>query len=83
MKISMFEKLLGYGKCGVAVIRVSGPKSLEVVRSVAAFQPETEVRPRHAYLKSFTDPRTNGMIDRGLVLWFPGNPFRKLYYKLS
>lgn len=52
---------------GVAVIRVSGPSSSTIVEALAGDLPS----PRHAVLRVLRDP-ANEIIDRGLVLWFPG-----------
>lgn len=69
----------GQGKCGVAVIRVSGSEALR------AFQKMTKVKipePRKAHLSKIIDPETKEVIDKGLCLWFPGKltktkPFSK------
>ncbi|XP_069673490.1 tRNA modification GTPase GTPBP3, mitochondrial isoform X2 [Periplaneta americana] len=60
----------GYGKCGVAVIRVSGPKASDAIINIAKFK--SLPQPRHALLRSLKDPVTNETLDKGLVLWFPG-----------
>ncbi|XP_017083966.1 tRNA modification GTPase GTPBP3, mitochondrial [Drosophila eugracilis] len=61
----------GHVKCGVSVIRVSGPQTKKALRAIVANK-EYEPKARHAYLKSFYHPASNEMIDRGLLLWFPG-----------
>jgi hypothetical protein len=60
----------GYGKCGVAVIRISGPNTTEAIINIAKFK--SLPQPRQALLRSLKDPVTNDTLDRGLVLWFPG-----------
>ncbi|KDR23956.1 tRNA modification GTPase GTPBP3, mitochondrial, partial [Zootermopsis nevadensis] len=60
----------GYGKCGVAVIRISGPNATEAIINIAKFK--SLPQPRQALLRSLKDPVTNDTLDRGLVLWFPG-----------
>jgi tRNA U34 5-carboxymethylaminomethyl modifying GTPase MnmE/TrmE len=60
----------GYGKCGVAVIRISGPNAKETIITVAKLT--SLPQPRQALLRSLKDPVTNDTLDRGLVLWFPG-----------
>lgn len=52
---------------GVAVVRVSGPAAGRVVRALSGDLPA----PRFAALRSIRD-RNESVIDRGLVLWFPG-----------
>lgn len=61
---------IGYGKCGVAVIRVSGPDTVDVVNKMAGFKKLPE--PRKALLRHLKDPDTNIVLDHGLVIWFPG-----------
>src|ERR671913_832155 len=53
---------------GVAAIRVSGSGAAAAARAVAGKLPP----PRRAVLTALRDPETQGIIDRGLVLWFPG-----------
>ncbi|XP_020810906.1 tRNA modification GTPase GTPBP3, mitochondrial [Drosophila serrata] len=61
----------GHVKCGVSVIRVSGPQTKKALRAIVANK-EYEPKARQAYLKSFFHPTSKEMIDRGLLLWFPG-----------
>ncbi|NP_001018605.1 tRNA modification GTPase GTPBP3, mitochondrial precursor [Danio rerio] len=58
----------GQGKCGVAVVRVSGPASALAVRRLTRSLPA----PRTASLRSISHPQSKELLDRGLVLWFPG-----------
>ena len=60
----------GRGKCGVAVIRISGPNAAETIINIAKLK--SLPQPRQALLRSLKDPVTNETLDRGLVLWFPG-----------
>nr|AIL25244.1 mitochondrial GTP binding protein 3 [Danio rerio] len=59
----------GQGKCGVAVVRVSGPASALAVRRLTRSLPA----PRTASLRSISHPQSKELLDRGLVLWFPGS----------
>ena len=52
---------------GVAVVRVSGPAASAVVKALSGDLPPL----RLAALRSIRD-RNESIIDRGLVLWFPG-----------
>ena len=54
----------GAGAAAIAVIRISGPKTVAVLESLAGRLPA----PRRAALRDIGKPT----IDRGLVLWFPG-----------
>jgi tRNA modification GTPase len=55
------------GRCGVAVVRVSGPLAGLVLDSVAPPRP----RPRVASGRHLAHPRTGERLDHALVLWFP------------
>ncbi|KAH8247624.1 hypothetical protein KR038_007118 [Drosophila bunnanda] len=59
----------GHVKCGVSVIRVSGPQTKKALRAIVA---NKEYEPKATYLKSFFHPTSKEMIDRGLLLWFKG-----------
>jgi tRNA modification GTPase len=52
---------------GVAVIRISGPLAGDAVLALTPTLPE----PRKAVLRTMRRP-DGGVIDRGLLLWFPG-----------
>lgn len=56
------------GRSGVAVVRVSGTATSDALKALCGAVPA----PRLAALRKVCDPRTDAMIDRGLVLWFPG-----------
>ncbi|KAH8359131.1 hypothetical protein KR093_004491 [Drosophila rubida] len=61
----------GHVKCGVSVIRVSGPQTKQALRALVN-NTEYEPKQRQAYLKSFIHPASKDVIDKGLLLWFPG-----------
>ena len=56
------------GRAGVAVARVSGPRAGAALKALAGAVPPA----RQARLAPIRDPRNGEIIDRGLVLWFPG-----------
>lgn len=58
----------GVGRAGVAVIRVSGSRARDVVKTLI---PMHFPRPREATLCSFVNPHDNAIIDEGIALWFP------------
>lgn len=60
----------GYGKCGVAVIRVSGSYSENALKSIIHLSKTPT--PRSAILRSIRNPLNNEILDKGLILWFPG-----------
>lgn len=63
---TIFAKASGAGQAAVAVIRLSGPRSRDVVGALASHVPA----PRMASLRRL---RLHGeVLDQALVLWFPG-----------
>ena len=57
------------GRSGIGVIRLSGPRALEITRTLVQdgqFTPE----PNHVGLKGLRDPKTLEMIDRALITYF-------------
>ncbi|XP_068775839.1 tRNA modification GTPase GTPBP3, mitochondrial [Struthio camelus] len=67
---TVFAVSSGHGKCGVAVIRASGPGCRAALQSLTgrpALPP-----PRVLALRRIRDPATAEPLDRGLVVWFPG-----------
>lgn len=79
---TIFALSSGHGRCGVAVIRASGPDSATALRCVAGLTGSLPP-PRTAILRKITDPKSNEVLDRGLVLWFPGLlPFTTYSYHI-
>lgn len=71
-KIDHLNKIfiLGLGKCGVAVIRISGPRAADAILNMTNLKQLP--KPRKACLKKIIDPITKEQLDSGLLLWFPG-----------
>ncbi|XP_075031729.1 5-taurinomethyluridine-[tRNA] synthase subunit GTPB3, mitochondrial isoform X3 [Calonectris borealis] len=67
---TIFAVSSGHGRCGVAVIRTSGPGSRGALQSLTG-RPELPP-PRILALRRIRDPATAEPLDRGLVVWFPG-----------
>ncbi|XP_063472432.1 tRNA modification GTPase GTPBP3, mitochondrial isoform X2 [Symphalangus syndactylus] len=67
---TIFALSSGQGRCGIAVIRTSGPASGHALRILTA--PRDLPPARHASLRLLSDPRSGEPLDRALVLWFPG-----------
>ena len=59
----------GPGVSGVAVIRVSGIKSKDILMKITGGEFPKE---RQATLKKIIDPKTNEYIDEAIVIWFKG-----------
>lgn len=57
----------GAGRAGVAIIRVSGPQSRDVLKSLI---PMRFPKPREAMHARFFDQRDNSIIDAGVALFF-------------
>ncbi len=70
MADTIYALASGPPPAGIAVIRVSGPGSFDLVRRLTG----TRVlpRPRAAMLRSIRDPDTQQPLDQALVLIFPG-----------
>ncbi len=64
---TIFAVASGAGRAAIAVLRLSGPATRQIVESVAELLPE----PRLAALRTFRDPATGEAIDKGLVIFFP------------
>ncbi|KAI8334052.1 tRNA modification GTPase GTPBP3, mitochondrial-like protein [Blakeslea trispora] len=61
------------GKAGVAVIRISGKNAKECITSMTLpSQSKSITDPRQAYFRRIRHPFSGEVLDRGLVLWFPG-----------
>ena len=59
----------GLGTSGIAVVRISGPEAKLVISTLTEGSfPE----PRIATLKKVNNINKTGMIDEGIILWFPG-----------
>ena len=66
---TIFALSSGQPPAAIAIIRVSGPAAGSALAALAGACPA----PRHAALRTLVDPRTGDVLDRGLVLWFPGH----------
>ncbi|OWF53951.1 tRNA modification GTPase GTPBP3, mitochondrial-like [Mizuhopecten yessoensis] len=67
---TIFALSSGHEKCGVAVIRVSGPRSESSLKALC--RTEKLPKPRFTHLRKLFNPVTLEPIDKGLVIWFPG-----------
>ena len=59
----------GPGVSGVAVIRVSGKNTAEVIKKITK---SDLPQPRVATLKKFSKNGEKSLIDEGVIIWFPG-----------
>ncbi|KAJ6644834.1 tRNA modification GTPase MnmE [Pseudolycoriella hygida] len=58
------------GKAGVAIFRISGPKSLQALKCLLADNDNLEFIPRTMYYKKLTDPKNGELIDNALICYF-------------
>ena len=59
----------GPGVSGVAIVRISGPESSEIIKSLTGKEIPS---PRIATLRKINNINTSELIDEGIILWFPG-----------
>ncbi|WP_111657825.1 tRNA uridine-5-carboxymethylaminomethyl(34) synthesis GTPase MnmE [Isoalcanivorax indicus] len=57
------------GRGGIGVLRLSGPRALDIARQL--LRPDLTLRPRYAHFSEFHTP-DGTVIDEGLALYFPG-----------
>ena len=67
--MTIYALSTGPGISGVAIIRVSGPHSSKVIKSLTG-QPLPKARV--ATLRKINNIETSELIDEGIILWFPG-----------
>lgn len=58
-----------YGKSGVAVVRISGPDALDVVRRMTSLD-TLYLKPRYAYFCNICDIVSHETLDKALLLYF-------------
>nr|CAH0109552.1 unnamed protein product [Daphnia galeata] len=67
---TIFALSSGLSQSAIAVIRISGPNSLDVIRRMTRIKKDNII-PRKALLCRIVDPKNEEMLDNGLLLWFP------------
>ena len=67
--MTIFALSTGSGLSGIAVIRVSGPETENVIKKLIK---EELPNPRLATLKKICKINSCELIDEGIILWFPG-----------
>ena len=67
--MTIYALSTGPGVSGVAIIRISGPDTLKVIKLLTN---KDVPRPREATLRKINNIETSELIDEGIVLWFPG-----------
>ncbi|NMM45008.1 tRNA uridine-5-carboxymethylaminomethyl(34) synthesis GTPase MnmE [Rhodospirillaceae bacterium KN72] len=69
MSDTIFALGSGPAPAGVAVIRLSGPHAGTALSTLTDGRPFPD--PRVATLRNLIDPTSSGLLDQGIVLWFP------------
>ena len=67
--MTIYALSTGPGISGVAIIRVSGPDTSEVIKKLTQKNPPEK---RKATLRKINKINTSELIDEGVILWFPG-----------
>ena len=67
--MTIFALSSGPGISGVAVIRISGVDTKNIIKKLTG---KDLPRPRVAALRKINKINTSELIDEGIVLWFPG-----------
>ena len=67
--MTIFALSSGPGVSGVAIIRISGSETSNVIKKLTG---RNLPKPRMATLRKINNINTSELIDEGLILWFPG-----------
>jgi len=67
--MTIYALSTGPGISGIAIIRISGPGTLKVVKLLTN---KDVPKPRVATLRKLKNINTSELIDEGIVIWFPG-----------
>jgi tRNA modification GTPase len=66
--VTIYALSSGAPPAALAIVRISGPDAGSALRALAGALPA----PRRASLRTLRDPASTDILDRALVLWFPG-----------
>ena len=67
--MTIYALSTGSGLSGVAIIRISGPNTAEILKSLTG---KSKLKPRMANLLKINNINTSELIDEGIIIWFPG-----------
>ena len=67
--MTIFALSSGPGVSGVAIIRVSGNETKNIIQSLTK---KELPKPRVATLRKINKINTSELIDEGIIIWFPG-----------
>jgi tRNA modification GTPase len=70
---TIFALASGFGRAGIAVIRISGPAAAAALGALLDPRPQPDLpKPRRASLRRLFDSVSGELLDQALVLWLPG-----------
>jgi tRNA modification GTPase len=67
--MNIFALSTGRGPSGIAILRLSGKDSLRISKLITK---KNDIKSKEVNLCKFHDPSNDKIIDKGLLLWFPG-----------
>ncbi len=67
---TIFAKSSGFGVSAISIFRISGTKTLEILKILTKNIDVDHLIPRHIYLKNIYDPVEDFIIDNALVIFF-------------
>ena len=67
--MTIYALSTGPGISGIAIVRVSGAESRQVIKELTGKPPPT---PKLAVIRKINKINTSELIDEGIILWFPG-----------
>ena len=67
--MTIFALSTGNSKSGIAIIRITGDETKNILSKIYK---KKSLEPRVATLATICDFETNEIIDKGLIIWFPG-----------
>ena len=66
--MTIYALSTGPGLSGVAIIRISGPNTAEILKLLTN---RSKLKPRMATLLKINNINTSELIDEGIIIWFP------------
>tara|TARA_B100000989_G_scaffold225804_1_gene173015 strand:- start:338 stop:1669 length:1332 start_codon:yes stop_codon:yes gene_type:complete len=67
--MTIYALSTGPGVAGIAIIRISGPDALGIIKSLTG---KEIPKPRMATFRKINYINTSELIDEGIIIWFPG-----------
>ncbi len=67
--MTIYALSTGPGLSGVAIIRISGPNTAEILKLLTG---RSKFKPRMATLLKINNINNSELIDEGIIIWFPG-----------